>query len=312
LLDFVPPARSTLTLKMHYRIARTYRHLSGQKLAILLCLAVIPLSSCFVRRRTVAPQGAHENRPLLTATKEELLQRIASASESISSFSMTADMSPSVGRLYGGEVTDYATLPGYILFRKPDDIRIIGLDPVIHGKAFDMVSTGPEFRLYIPSKNRFVEGRNDVPANSKNKLENLRPAAFLNSLLIYPPDPKTDVALVEDDINDTRPIYVVLIIRREHDQLKLVRSISFDRYTLQIVRQRSFDEAGHTLSDAKYSEWKNYGDTPFPSSIDIQRPQDGYEVSLSVMALKINTPDVTPEKFVLNQPPGTQLQQVSQ
>ena len=225
---------------------------------------------------------------------------------------MTADMSPSVGRLYGGEVTDYATLPGYILFRKPDDIRIIGLDPVIHGKAFDMVSTGPQFRLYIPSKNRFVEGRNDVPATSKNKLENLRPAAFLNSLLIYPPDPKTDVALVEDDINDTRPIYVVLIIRREHDQLKLVRSISFDRYTLQIVRQRSFDEAGHTLSDAKYSEWKNYGDTPFPSSIDIQRPQDGYEVSLSVMALKINTPDVTPEKFVLNQPPGTQLQQVSQ
>jgi len=221
-------------------------------------------------------------------------------------------MSPSVGRIYGGEVADYATLPGYILFRKPDDIRIIGLDPVIHGKAFDMVSTGPEFRLYIPSKNRFVEGRNDVAPTSKNKLENLRPAAFLNSLLIYPPDPKTDVALVEDDINDARPVYVVLIIRREQDQLKLVRSISFDRYTLQIVRQRSFDGAGHTLSDAKYSNWKNYGDIPFPTSIDIQRPEDGYEVSLSVVALKINTPDVTAEKFVLNQPPGTQLQQVSQ
>ena len=297
---------------MLYRIARSYFHRTGQKLAILLCLALIPLASCFVRRRVVAPQGAHENRPLLAATKDELLQRISSASDSINSFSMTADMSPSVGRIYGGEVTDYATLPGYILFRKPDDIRIIGLDPVIHGKAFDMVSTGPEFRLYIPSKNRFVEGRNDVAPTSKNKLENLRPAAFLNSLLIYPPDPKTDVALVEDDINDARPVYVVLIIRREQDQLKLVRSISFDRYTLQIVRQRSFDGAGHTLSDAKYSDWKNYGDTPFPTGIDIQRPEDGYEVSLSVVALKINTPDVTAEKFVLNQPPGTQLQQVSQ
>ena len=260
----------------------------------------------------MAPQGKHENRPLLTASKEELLERIRTASEAIQSFSMTADMSPSVGLLYSGEVTDYATVPGYILFRKPEDIRIIGLDPVIHGKAFDMVSTGPEFRLYIPGKNRFIEGRNDVPATSKNKLENLRPAAFLNSLLINPPDPKNDVALVEDDTDERSAHYVVLIIRRDQDQLRLGRSITFDRYTLQIIRQRTFDPAGHIISDAHYSDWKKYADIPFPSSIDIQRPQDGYEVALSVAELKINTPDITADKFVLNQPPGVQVQQLAQ
>ena len=258
------------------------------------------------------PAGKPENRSLLTASKEELVDRIRSASDKIQSFSMTADMSPSVGMLYSGAVTDYATVPGYILFRKPDDIRIVGLDPVIHGKAFDMVSSGPEFRLYIPSKNRFIEGRNDLPATSKNKLENLRPTAFLNSLLIDPPDPKTDVALVEDDTDETSAHYVVLIIRREQEQLRLLRSITFDRYTLLITRQRAFDPAGHIVSDSHYSDWKKYSDIPFPSSIDIQRPQDGYEVSLTVTDLKINTPDTTADKFVLNQPPGVQVQQLAQ
>ena len=297
---------------MRRRIANRYRGRAAQRVVGLLCLAMLLLSSCFVRKRVVAPQGKHENRPVLTATKDELLQRVRSVSEAIESFSMTADMSPSVGLLYSGEVTDYATLPGYILFRKPDDIRIIGLDPVIHGKAFDMVSTGQEFRLYIPSKNRLIEGRNDVAATSKNKLENLRPAAFLNSLLINPPDPKNDVALLEDDTDEKAALYVVLIIRREQDQLRLVRSITFDRYTLQIIRQKTFDPAGHIVSDAQYSDWKKYSDIVFPSTIDIQRPQDGYEVSLTVVEMKINTPDITADKFVLNQPPGAQVQQLAQ
>jgi hypothetical protein len=66
------------------------------------------------------------------------------------------------------------------------------------------------------------------------------------------------------------------------------------------------------LSDTKYSGWKVYGGISFPSEILIQRPQDHYEVMLNVVNMRINTADITAEKFILNQPSGTQLRQLSQ
>ncbi len=278
-----------------------------QRLAAIVCLAVIPLSSCLIHRRVVVPAGRHENRPLLTATKDELIQRIHSFSDPIQSFTIKADMTPSVGSLYGGQVTDYATITGFLLFQKPDEIRVIGQDPVIRSTLFDMVSTGNDFRVLIPPKSEFFEGHNDTPATSKNKLENLRPIAFLNSLVIHPPDPATDVTVLENDTNETKAVYIVMIIRRDHEELRLIRNVYFDRYTLEIARQRTFDAAGNTISDTKYSDWKTYNGTSFPSALDMQRPIDGYELTLSILDMKINTPDVTADKFVLNQPPNTQL-----
>ena len=113
-------------------------------------------------------------------------------------------MSPSVGSLYVGEVKDYATVSGYILFKKPDSIRVLGLDPVIGSTVFDMASVAENFRIYIPSKNRFIVGRNDAPPTSKKQLENLRLVAFLTSDLIQPPDAKTDITLLEEDTNERR------------------------------------------------------------------------------------------------------------
>jgi outer membrane lipoprotein-sorting protein len=264
--------------------------------------------ACLVRKRIVKPPGARENKPLLSATKEELIQRIRNISDPIESFNLKVDMAPSVGNLYGGQVTDYTSIIGYILYRKPDQMRVIGLEPAIHGTAFDMVSIGNDFRVSIPLKDLFLEGRNDAPpSSSQNKLENLRPAAFLTALLIKPPDPKTDLTLLEDDTNETKAVYILMMVERSGDDLKPVRNVYFDRYTLDIARQKTFDPDGYITSDTSYLNWKEYGGRKFPGLIDIQRPKDGYEVILTVMDLKLNTPEVTAEKFVLNPPPGAQV-----
>lgn len=274
-------------------------------LVILLCFASIFPSACLVRRRVVpSPGKVKENRPLRVATKESLIRLIHNAWDPIQSFTMKADMAPSVGQLYGGEVTDYATITGFLLFRRPDDIRVIGQDPVIHSTLFDMVSTGSGFRVSVPTKSQFIIGSNNAPATSKNKLENLRPAAFLTSLMIIPPDPNTDLTLLEDDTSESKAVYIVQVIDRDGEQLQLRRNIYFDRYTLQINRQKTFDLNGYITSDTKYADWRLFNGTLFPTVIDIQRPQDGYELVLTVLDMKINTPDVTPEKFVLNQPPN--------
>ncbi|MBV8865544.1 MAG: DUF4292 domain-containing protein [Acidobacteriaceae bacterium] len=216
-------------------------------------------------------------------------------------------MSPSIGSLYGGQVTDYPTITGFIIFQRPENIRIVGLDLVIHSTAFDMVSTGNEFRVSIPAKSQFIEGRNDAPSSSKNKLENLRPAAFLNALLISPPDPGKDIAFVEDDTNETKAVYILMMIRHEGDQYYPARNVYFDRYTLQVSRQKTFDTGGNILSETSYSDWAQHNGISFPTTIDIERPKDGYEVVLKIIDIKFNASDVTPAKFVLNQPTGSQL-----
>lgn len=255
----------------------------------------------------MAPAGLRQPKPLLSATKQELIDKLHQIYDPLVSFTMKADMSPSVGSLYGGQVTDYPTISGFVIFRKPEDIRVVGLDLVIHSTAFDMVSSGNEFRVSIPSKSQFIEGRNDAPANSRNKLENLRPAAFLNALLIRPPDANRDITVVQDDTNEQKSVYILMMFHKQEDEYVPVRNVYFDRYTLQVNRQKTFDPAGNILSETKYANWSTHDGIPFASSIDIERPKDGYEVVLQVNDLQVNSSQVTGEKFVLNPPPGAQI-----
>jgi hypothetical protein len=275
---------------------------------LLLLLLTLLQAGCLVRRRTVAPQGQKVPRPLLTATKAELIQRIRQIYDPIQSFTIKTNMSPSIGSLFGGEVTDYPTITGYILFLRPDTIRVIGLDPVIHSTAFDMVSNGNDFKVSVPVKSTFFEGRNDAPTNSKNKLENLRPSAFLNALLLPAPDPAN--TFLEDDTNESKAIYILMTIGREGDHYYPIRNVYFDRYTLEIDRQKTFDKEGGILSETRYSNWNAHNGIRFPSTIDIQRPKDGYEVVLDISDIKFNTGDMNAQKFVLNQPPGSKLKRL--
>lgn len=280
---------------------------SLRKYAAVLCLA-LTASACFVRRRVIArPSGVPENRPLLTATKDQLIERIHTDFDPLQDFSMRADMSPSVGSVYTGTLTDYATIRAYVLFLRPDDIRVIGLDPVVHSTTiFDMASIGNDFRVSIPSKNAFIEGSNNSPPSSKNKLENLRPEAFLRSMIVNPPGPG-DLTAIEDDTDETKALYIILMLREQEAALRLVRSVYFDRYTLRISRQETFNADGTIVSETRYSDWKEFGPIFYPATIQIRRPLDGYEVTIDVLDMKINTPEVTAAKFGLEQPAGSRL-----
>jgi hypothetical protein len=262
-----------------------------------------------VRTRTVTPLGQLPNKPLLTATKQELLDRVHRVADPIRSFTLKVDMSPSVGGVFGGKVSDYPTIHGFILFRRPDQIRVIGLDPIVHSTILDMVSTGNDYRVSIPTKNLFLEGSNDAPATSKNKFENLRPIAFLTSLLINPPDPG-EYTLFEDVSDETRAVYKLIFLRRDGDEIRELRSVYFDRFTLDIARQRTFDASSQVTSETKYSNWTTQDGVRFPLSIDMARPLDGYALQLQVTELKLNPPDLADEKFVLNPPPNAEVRRL--
>ncbi|MGA2135880.1 MAG: DUF4292 domain-containing protein [Bryobacteraceae bacterium] len=283
----------------------------SRALILLLCLSVLEASGCFVRRRIITRKGANTTPVLLTADKQTLIDRIARQYQAIRSFNATLDMVPALGSSEKSKITEYKDVRGYILFRKPADIRIIGLYPVVRNKAFDMVSDGKNFRLYLPSQNRFITGSNDLIAPAKNKIENLRPQHFLEALMVSPvqPDEKSEIMNYTDEDNAA---YILHLVHQQPDGTLLPsRSIWFNRLNLHMARQFVFDSAGNILTDARYSDWQNYDGVPFPKTIDIERPQDEYGVILTLVKMEINR-GVSDDKFVLEQPEGSVLQVLGQ
>ena len=275
---------------------------------VALSCSVLILTSCLARQRSIPRIKSAAAQKLLTADQEALLQILQSQSQLVTSLSAEVDMVPSLGSANKGKITEYKDFLAYIRYRKPADIRIIGLYPVVRTTAFDMVANASEFRLYLPSKNRFIEGRNEpVTKPSPNKLENMRPDVFLDALFIQRPGPKQAVSVV-DFTDEDNAVYIMHIMDVGADcKPWVVRDVWFDRLNLHIRRQMSFDNKGEILSDVRYNGWKTRNGVPFPNVIDINRPQDEYGVVMTIQKVDINKP-ISDDKFVLKQPEGTELQ----
>ncbi len=290
--------------------------MSGFRLLVAIALAALLLgdTGCLFRTRVVEVRTSTAK--LQTATKQELLQRINAEATQIKTLNATVDIATSVGGEKKGKVTDYEEIRGYILVRKPDMLRMIGLFPIVRNKAFDMVSAGDQFKLSIPAKNKFYVGHNDVVNPAANPLENLRPQVIYNALLLPEIDPKTDIAVLEKNtemIYDAKkkkelqqPDYVIDVIRRAGDDWYLFREIVFDRTNLVPHRQVIYDQQGNVATEATYQVYTDYNGISFPNVIEINRPQEEYSIRLTVVKLVINEP-LHDDQFTLEQPPGTEL-----
>jgi outer membrane lipoprotein-sorting protein len=233
----------------------------------------------------------------------------------------TVDIDTSVGGEKRGKITDYQQIRGYVLARKPSMLRMIGLMPIVRNRAFDMVSNGKEFKLWIPPKNRFVEGRNDVETpNAKQPLENLRPQHIYDALLLREIDEKEETAAVgagEEIVTDAKghkkvqPDYELYVIRKGDHGPYLARKIVFSRTDLLPNRQIVYDQNGNQSTDSRYGEYKDYQSVNFPSKIEIIRPQEEYDITLSILKLQLNEP-LGNDKFQLEQPPGADVIHLNQ
>jgi outer membrane lipoprotein-sorting protein len=280
---------------------------------ILLLSSTVLTTGCLFRTRrveqTISPV------PLKSATKEQLIAYINSQAAKIQTMQATVDIDTSVGGAKKGKVTEYKEIRGYVLARKPAMLRMIGLLPILRNTAFDMVSDGREFKVSIPPKNRFVVGRNDVMVpNPQQPLQNLRPQIIYDALLLRPIDQQNEKAVLE---NGTEIVsgdknrkfqqadYVIDVIRFANGDAWLSRKIVFSRVDLLPHRQLIYDESGNLVTDASYSDYKDYAGVLFPSVIEIRRPEEEYDITLHMVKLEINLP-LDNTKFVLEKPPGAQ------
>jgi outer membrane lipoprotein-sorting protein len=267
-------------------------------------------AGCLVRRHKL-DSAARPNAPLLTASLDELTGILRERYDSVETLNATVDLEPALLSASKGEIAEYKDVLGYILFRKPSSIRVIALYPVVRTTAFDMVSDGHSFRLYLPAKNLFLIGLNRIEKPSPKKLENLRPEHLLDALLIRPPDPPVERAVFENWTEGSEPSYIVHIIRgHAPGRLDLVSNIWFDRASLEIRRQQVFDEQGNITSDARYGGWERRGGVLYPKQIIVTRPKDEYELSIRFDKTTFNQP-VSQEKFDLPEPPGVKVEHIS-
>ena len=276
------------------------------KILVITTLSVTFLTTgCVYRKRVIKRQGALPNQQLLTASKDTLLLQIAERFKTLQTLNATVDLLPSIGSAGKGSITEYKDVRGYILYRQPEDIRVIGLYPVVRGRAFDMVSDGSVFRLFLPAKNLFIQGNNVIGVPSKNKLENLRPQHFLDALIVRPPDAglsTTMINLTDEDQAD----YIIEIIDVDQKTVSIKRQLWFDRLNLRLSRQLVFNADGEITSDTRYSGWQIFDGIEFPKQIDINRPLDEYGVQLVVQKLEANVP-LEQARFELTAPEGSDL-----
>jgi outer membrane lipoprotein-sorting protein len=286
---------------------------------LLVFFAVLPLTGCLFRSRIVERQVS--TAPLKASTQSELIDFIDSQAAKIRSMQATVDIDASAGGEKKGKITDYQEIRGYVLARKPAMLRMVGLMPIVRNKAFDMVSDGKNFKLWIPPRNRFVEGSNDVATpNAKQPLENLRPQHIYDALLLREIDPKDEIAVMRSDVELVngpkarkyeQPDYVIEVIRKGDRGWYLSRQIIFSRTDLLPHRQIVYDQDGNPLTDSRYEGYKDYNGVKFPTQIEIKRPQEEYDITLNIVKLQLNE-TLTNDQFQLEQPAGAQVVHLDQ
>jgi outer membrane lipoprotein-sorting protein len=283
-------------------------------LSVTLFLALLPTTGCLFRTRPVEDQ--YSKTPLRESTQQGLINAINQQAEAIQTLKATVDIDSSAGGIKKGHVTDYKEIRGYVLAKKPDALHMIGLMPFVRTTAFDMVSDGKEFKLWIPPKNKFVVGENQATTPSISQpMENIRPQNIYEALLIGRVDPNTEIAVLEngyETLHDGKghrvlqEDYELTVIKKSGNGWILERKIIFGRTDLKPHRQFIYSEDGKVATDAKYADYKDFNGISFPSRIEIFRPEEEYDITLNMLKVEINTP-LKDEQFVLDQPAGAQV-----
>ncbi|HEV2615820.1 MAG TPA: hypothetical protein VGU63_04325 [Candidatus Acidoferrales bacterium] len=273
-----------------------------------LTCAFVLLGGCAVSRKKVVVPATTQ--PAQTATKADLIALYNREASVIETLNAAVRMSPTAGSAVSGVIEQYHEVNGYILAARPASIRVIGQAPVVAKDIFDMASDGQTFRIYIPSKNKFIVGPANLRRAVSKPIENLRPQHLVDAL-IWSVIPQSENVLLEEA--DALPFryYVLTLARNGEHGWELDRKIWFDRATLQIARIQIYGPGGELDSDVRTNDWQPVDGVNYPKDILLARPADQYQLDIRITQLTLNQ-TIASDKFQLAQPPGTELVQLGE
>ncbi len=291
--------------------------MSLKKMVAAGLMSLVPaLTGCLTHTRIVP--RTHLAEMVIGTSLDQLVKQVNTQYDAIHTFKATVEIAATTGGSLQGHVTEYPRFSGYIFMRKPEDLRVILLVPVLRNQAMDMVSDGKSWKLWIPPRNRAMDGTSQVTEPSKNGFENLRPAVFFNSLFIRGLGPDeiasltTDIRIVQDpkkkkDLIE-EPDYELQILSQPQGQtVHTRRVIHISRTNLEPFQQDIYDADGKVETQAVYSNYQKYGDISFPSKIVITRPLDQYSLTVTITKMTLNQP-MDNDQFEMKIPDNVPIQ----
>ncbi|MBW4037526.1 MAG: DUF4292 domain-containing protein [Acidobacteria bacterium] len=288
--------------------------------SVLLMAMTAGLTGCLSTTRQVLKTQAPEK--YQTESVEQVVKAVSERDSAIKTLNAQVLVTATTGGAKEGKVKEYTSFKGYIFVQKPAFLRVILQLPLIGSSALDMVSDGQTFTLKMASSrgNVWRQGSDTVTTPSKNGLENLRPAIFLDSLLV--PGVKADEfvtmtestrVLHEDAHHKTEmiePDYDLNVLKSKAGNiLQVERVVKIDRVTMLPYEQDIYDESGKVATEATYEAYQDYGDVKFPQVITIRRPLDEYSLKIDVTKLTLNE-TFEADQFELKIPPGAVVQKM--
>jgi outer membrane lipoprotein-sorting protein len=270
------------------------------------------LTGCLTHIRTVP-----KTRPadvVMTASLDHLLSQVDTRFNQIHSINASVEIVASEGGARQGQIKELPSFSGYIFLRKPEDLRVLLRVPFLGSVGLDMVSDDKTWKLWVPKKNIAITGTGEEANSSQHGLESLRPKVIFDSLLVRGlspdqvvdmtqdsrviPDPKDKKQLVEE------PDYELTILEPPQSNIAhTLRVIHIGRSSLLPYQQDIYDQNGHVVTQAFYSNYQIFGDIQFPMKIEIKRPQDQYGLSITITKLTLNQ-KLEDDQFELKFPDG--------
>jgi outer membrane lipoprotein-sorting protein len=257
---------------------------------------------------------------VMSTSVETMAKQLNDRFDEVKTLSASVSIVATTGGGLQGFEKDSVSFSGYIFIRKPEQLRVLLRVPVLGSTALDMVSDGQNFKMVIPPRNRAIVGTNVVTKHSKNGLENLRPPVFFDSMLVRGLGPSQVLSLTSDtrvvDLGKKgkdlveEPSYDVIILGQPEGQLvHTLRVVHINSTDLLPYAQDIYDESGQVVTKAFYSNYQNFGDIPFPTTILIQRPQDHYSLKVTIIKLTLNQ-KMEDDQFELKIPEGIPIQKM--
>jgi len=290
--------------------------------SLSLCLLGLPLlTGCLYHTRQLQPPKSAG--PALDESVVQLVTSINERYDSYQTLVATVNFSAQIGGAKRGKETDTASFGGYILLRKPQSLRVLGLVPVLHTHAFDLASDGDSFKLYIqiPGKTKAILGSNTVTEKSSNAFENLRPDLFFDSVLVPGVKPDRLVFVTTGSHLQTNgkekievPEYNLHVMRplppstdgKQVNVIQAQRVVHFDRTTLLPDGQDTYNTAGEVETRVRYGPYQHFGNILFPGVITIERPLEEYQITITIVKLTVNQ-TLNDEQFELTIPPNVPM-----
>jgi outer membrane lipoprotein-sorting protein len=270
------------------------------------------LTGCLTHIRTVAKTRPAE--VVISATLDQLLSQVDTRFNAVQTLNATVEIVASEGGARQGQIKEFPTFGGYIFLRKPEDLRVLMRVPFLGSVALDMVSDGKTWKLWVPKRNLAMTGTGEAADSSQHGLEGLRPKVIFDSLMIRSLSPGQVVDLTQDsrvipDPKDKKqmieePDYELTILEPPQSNIAhTLRVIHIGRSTLLPYQQDIYDQNGHVVTQAFYSNYQSFGDIQFPMKIEIKRPQDQYGLAITITKLTLNQ-KLEDDQFELKFPEG--------